>query len=271
MKSLVILAGAALLAPVAFADSSKTYPVEPFERIHVSESIELKAQVGPAQSVVATTSGDDFGRLSVKVVDGTLVLGRMHRWYFMDWFGDRRFVVTVSVPALRGVTASSSGRAEITGAITRDTDIRASSSGRVYVAEVQGGKVTVQASSSGRIDLTMLRGDSLDVRASSSGRISMGELHVPAVAMGVSSSGRIEAGGSCESLDARASSSGRIDAPRLRCVNVTADVSSSGRVQAFASQSVTAHASSSGRVVIGGRPGRVDQHTSSSGSIDITD
>jgi hypothetical protein len=271
MKSLAGLAGAVLMVPLACADTSKTYTVEPFERIEVSQSVDLRVRVGAAQSVVATTSGDDFGRLSVKVVDGTLELGRVHRWYFMDWFDNTHYTVTVSVPVLRSLWASSSGHADVTGPMTKDAEVGASSSGRAHIAEVQGGRIALRASSSGRLELGVVHGDAASVIVSSSGRIAVGELRVPVADMQASSSGVVEASGSCNNLNVRASSSGHVRAAGLRCENVSADVSSSGAVSAFASQGVSANASSSGHVAVAGRPGHVQQHTSSSGTVEVTD
>jgi hypothetical protein len=271
MKAIVGFIGGALLMPLALAGTSKTYPVGAFDRIEVSAGIELKVRDGAPQSVVARAEDDDFDHLEIKVDDGTLVVGRPHRWYLLDWFDDTHYTVDVTVPQLRGVRASSSARAEIAGAISRDAQISASSSGRVQVAEVSGGKVAVEVSSSGRLEFGVVKGDALSVEASSSGQVNIGELRVPMVDIRVSSSAEVEANGSCGTLRARANSSARILASGLRCENVTADVSSSGRVQAFASKGVTADASSSGRISIAGKPGRVEQHASSGGSIAVTD
>jgi hypothetical protein len=251
MKTITGFFGAALLMPLAMAGTSRTYPVEAFDRIEVSARVELKVHVGAPQSVVAESGNGDFDDLEIKVNDGSLVVGRQHHWYSVGWFNHSRYTVDVTVPQLRGVRASSSATAEVSGPVSGDAQIGASSSGRVQVAEVNGGRVSLEASSSGRI--------------------SIGELHAPMVDVHVSSSAVVEAGGACDTLRARATSSARIRASGLHCEDVAVDASSSGHMQVFARHGATANASSSGRIRIAGKPGRVEQHASSSGSIDVTD
>ena len=260
---------AVLLTSPALAATSRTYAVPPFERIQVAAGIELKARVGAPQSVTAATGDGDFSGLVVAVDDGSLVVRRAHHWYLFDWFDESRYTVTVAVPVLRGVHASSSATAEVTGAVSKDAVIGASSSGRVRVAEVQGGKVLLEAASSGQLELGVLHGEAISLHASSSGKIRVDDLHGPEIQIRVSSSGAVEASGGCGTLSVGASSSGRVRTSGLRCEHVAADASSSGSVAVFAAQGATARASSGGRIAVVGKPQHVEQHESSGGTIDV--
>ena len=269
MKTLLVLFAVALAVPPVAAAATRSYAVQPFERIHASADVKVQVQVGAPQSVAASSDGNDLDDLVVAVERGTLLIRQARRWFLFNWFSHPHYTVTVTVPVLSGVAASASARVEVAGAVTQDAVISAASSGRAHVAQVRGGKVELRASSSGRLDLGVVQGEAVSASASSSGRIRIDELHSPKADIHASSSGRVEASGDCNTLDASASSSGRIRAGGLHCQNVTAGASSSGGIDAYSSGSLVARASSSGHISVDGNPQRVDRHESSSGSVRV--
>jgi hypothetical protein len=270
MKRLLVTIALAPLALAANAGAAtKTYTVQPFERISVAAGIELKAQIGPAQSLVAETDGNDFTDLVIEVDGGELMIGRPMRPFSFNWGQRPHYKVTVTVPALHGLHASSSGSADVTGPVTGDAEIAASSSGRAKLAEIKGGAVALHASSSGGLEIQTLEGTSVAAHASSSGHLEVAQMRAGVVSAHASSSGGMEVSGSCDTLDADASSSGRIRAGELHCVNVVAQASSGAGIEAFASKSLNAMASSGGHISVAGKPAQVQVHESSGGSVQV--
>jgi hypothetical protein len=270
MKWLLACVGAVLVASPAMADTTRTYQVQPFDRIAVSEAIELQAQVGEPLSVTATTDKEDFSGLIVEVEAGSLVVRRVPQRLHFGWPRDSHYKVTVTVPELHGISASSSAAADVTGPVSANAVLGASSSARLQVAEVRGDKVTAVASSSGRLTLGTVHGKAISVQAASSGQVRVGELQSPQVGIRASSSGRVEASGACDALDASASSSGTIRVSGLRCRDLTVDASSGGVVDAFASARATVRASSGARVSVAGKPPQFETHESSGASVRAT-
>jgi hypothetical protein len=271
MKRAFLLVAAVLLAlPVAAQAGTKTYKVQPFERISVSAGIRLDATVGPAQSVVATTDGEDFSDLVVKVENGRLIIGRQPHWGWFGWRHGPNYRVSVSVPALHGLAASSAAAATVKGALTGDMiGLSTSSSGSANVAEVRGGAVALHASSSGRLNIAALKGGPVNMHASSSGNIAVKAFDGGAVTVHASSSGGVRAGGTCETLNVEASSGGRVRAGDLRCASVWAHASSGGAIGSNATKSFAGHASSGGHISVDGKPPQVQVEKSSGGSIDV--
>lgn len=259
-----------ILLPAGAMAATKTYTVQRFDSISVAAGIELKVTVGPQQSIVAETQDGDFKDLVIEADDGALYVGRPARWFSFGWNPvGPHYRVTVTVPALNGLQASSSAVANVSGPITGNAEIAASSSGRANISDVQGGAVALQVSSSGDIEIANLQSSSLAAQASSSGHASVTQARSGAVEVHASSSGVVEAAGSCSTLTAEASSSGRILAGKLECAGVVAQVSSGGDVQTFASKSFTGHASSGGHVTVGGKPVEVRKDESSGGLIEV--
>ena len=217
------------------------------------------------------------------------------------------YTVRVTMPRIEHLGASGNSRIMARGIKTEKLAIHASSSADIN-AQVTGGDVAVKADSSGDVTVAGTYGnldveatssgdvtasgtcDKLDVEASSSGdveangltcqhgnlrasssadieaRISGGDVFVD-----VNSSGDVTVSGTCGKLDVEASSSGDVKANGLTCQRGDLRATSGADVVVRLTETVTAHASSGGAIVVRGGATPVKVKESSGGDVSIRD
>jgi hypothetical protein len=227
--ALVAATVAALLATSAipaFA-ASETYDREAFTKARIDTSIKAKIVVGPSQSISAEAADPaTFEDLRIEVVNG-----KLHAWMeddFWDFvtFRDRDVTLTITVPVLDAIAATSSADIAVSGA-TGALEVAASSSATIALTGVQLDKPRFDASSSADIDVDGSC-TSATVSVSSSATISGDRFECVDLKVTASSS-----------ADARLFASGQVDAEVSSSANlvllgdpdhVDDDVSSSGNV-----------------------------------------
>jgi len=144
-------------------------------------------------------------------------------------------------------------------------NIREAERKRVYVTmkEVNSVKTT---SAGDVIGESPISNDKLELSASSAGDIKL-EVHVKNLDVDISSSGDISLSGETDMLRADLSSAGDLNAYDLRAREADISVSSAGDADVYASERITARASSAGDINYKGDPKYVDAHSSSAGGI----
>ena len=108
--------------------------------------------------------------------------------------------------------------------------------------------------------------DRLELSASSAGNIKL-EAHAKDINIDISSSGDITLTGETDRLRADLSSAGDLNAYDMKSREADISVSSAGDADVYASERITARASSAGDVNYKGDPKYVDAHSSSAGGI----
>jgi hypothetical protein len=136
---------------------------------------------------------------------------------------------------------------------------------RVYVTmkEINSVKTT---SAGDVIGETPINTDRLELSASSAGDIKL-EVHAKKIDIDISSSGDISVTGETDVLRADLSSAGDLNAYDLRSREADVSVSSAGDADVYASERITARASSAGDINYKGDPKYIDAHSSSAGGI----
>ena len=136
---------------------------------------------------------------------------------------------------------------------------------RVYVTmkEINSVKTT---SAGDVIGETPINTDRLELSASSAGDIKL-EVHAKKIDIDISSSGDISVTGETDVLRADLSSAGDLNAYELRSREADVSVSSAGDADVYASERITARASSAGDINYKGDPKYIDAHSSSAGGI----
>jgi hypothetical protein len=136
---------------------------------------------------------------------------------------------------------------------------------RVYVTmkEINSVKTT---SAGDVIGETPINSDRLELSASSAGDIKL-EAHAKKIDIDISSSGDISVTGETDMLRADLSSAGDLNAYELRAREADVSVSSAGDADVYASERITARASSAGDINYKGDPKYIDAHSSSAGGI----
>lgn len=107
---------------------------------------------------------------------------------------------------------------------------------------------------------------SITLRSSSGSSIKL-DLNADDVDSSTSSGANMRLSGTTYSFDGSASSGSRIDADRLKSEVSKVDVSSGANIDVYASEKITAHASSGGDIDYSGNPKTVNKSKSSGGSI----
>ena len=223
--------------------------------------------------------GSNGKNISVKRVDGQRVI---------KINGERvpTYTVRATAPSIDRLGASSSSIVTAKGIKTPDLSIKATSSGDIN-AKVAGGDVSVDASTSGDVILSGTC-DNLNAKASTSGDVKASDLTAQQSDLRASTSGNIRAkvsggnvsvdagtsgdvilSGTCDNLDAKAGTSGKVKANNLSCQHGNLRASSGADINVTLTETVSAHASSGGDIVVRGGAKPVKVKESSGGDVSI--
>ena len=198
------------------------------------------------------------------------------------------YTVRVTAPGIDRLGASFSSIVTAKEVKTRDLAIKATSSGDINAAAV-GGDVSVEASSSGDVILSGTC-EKLDIKASSSADVKAGELtsqqlnlrstsssNIRAKVVGgdvsveATSSGEVVLSGTCDNLDIKTTSGADVKASDLSCQHGNLRASSGADITVIVTETVNAHASSGGNILVRGGATPVKVTESSGGDVSITD
>ena len=198
------------------------------------------------------------------------------------------YTVRVTAPGIDRLGASFSSIVTAKEVKTRDLAIKATSSGDINAAAV-GGDVSVEASSSGDVILSGTC-EKLDIKASSSADVKAGELtsqqlnlrstsssNIRAKVVGgdvsveATSSGEVVLSGTCDNLDIKTTSGADVKASDLSCQHGNLRASSGADITVIVTETVNAHASSGGNILVRGGATPVKLTESSGGDVSITD
>ena len=124
------------LAPAAAQD--KTFDIAGFDELDVSRGVEVKVEVGGDFAIEAEATRGDIERLIVEKKGSSLRVSRETRNGWNMGRSQDRFVVTVSMPALDGVDASSGSAVRATGVDSERVSVDISSGASVSLSGVCG-------------------------------------------------------------------------------------------------------------------------------------
>jgi hypothetical protein len=148
---------------------------------------------------------------------------------------------------------------------TDHISIRHADRERVYVS-IKNIRSLKTTSAGDIIGETALRTDDIEISASSSGSIKI-ELYAKKTDLDISSAGDVTINGEGESLRADLSSAGDLKAFDFKVKEADVSVSSAGDASVYATDKLTARASSAGDINYKGDPKYLDAHSSSAGGI----
>jgi len=250
----VPLALSALLAFRPTTDTRETRELPAFSAVRLGTRATVIVRQGSPQRVLVEAASADLPYIQTEVVNNQL---RISTAMVGTQIGPIKFnphtatltgpvTVYVTLPTVRGLAVSSSGRLQADTLQAQYLTLAVSSSGQLRLGQVQAGSMRAGLSSSGQLSIRQLRADTL--RAT------------------LSSSGIITAVGVCTYSALGVSSSGRLNAAGLAVQDCQVRISSSGTCQVNVARSLDAYLSGSGSVVVSGHP-HVISHTSGSGRV----
>ncbi len=212
--------------------------------------LEVSIRRGDAAAARLTCDDNLIDDFRVEVQGQTVVIDDRDR----NLSPEARCAAEVVLERLEGPRSSGSGGVEVVDAFLELREVSVSSSGAVRVAGPvsaagHDGTVRLATSSSGSLTVRDVRATALDVQVTSSGSVTLA--------------------GAVEALEARVSSSGSLRGRALAAGRARLETSSSGSIEATVTDAATVRISSSGSVVLHGRP-RIDGlDDSGSGALEL--
>lgn len=236
------------------SNGQDTRELPAFTAVRLDTRVSVIVRQGSPQRVVVEAAPDDLLKVQTVVVDSQLRISteRTSTRIGPVKFNIRTATLTgpvrvyVTMPTVRRLTVSSSGRLQADTVQAQRLALGVSSSGQLLLGAVQVSSVRAELSSTGKMTIRQLQADTLRAM--------------------LSSSGSITAAGVCAYSSLGSSSSGRINTQALVVQDCQVRLSSSGSCQVDVVRTLDARLSSSGSVVVSGRP-QITSHTSSSGRV----
>ena len=223
--SVIILAVAISGLAMGQTVVKETRDAKDFTKVSFGVAGNLYINIGPEFKVVLEGEKRDLEDIVTEVSGGRLVI-KKENWRFNL---NERITAYVTLPELRGLGVSGSGKAEIKDAVkVEDLDLSVSGSGKIYSDEITVSKLGCSISGSGDI---ILGGNGNATRADIS----------------ISGSGNYQ-GGSYKLGTAEIHISGSGDCACNVTESLRASVSGSGNVTYEGNPKVDAHVSGSGKV-----------------------
>lgn len=224
----LLLAAAAILSATPALAETRSYDLAAFHAIDIQTGIDATVVRGDGQSVIAEArASDTLTDLKVEVVDGTLKAYVDRSLFDFRLFDRREIRVTITVPALDAVSASSGADVRVDGLAGQD--------------------VRVDVSSGADINVINVAAETIDIDISSGADATLA--------------------GTCGTARVSVSSGSNLNAGTLECRAVNAEVSSGADADVFASADLRAEASSGGDITVHGNPAERAVDESSAGGV----
>lgn len=238
------------------SDSRDTRELSAFTAVRLGTRATVVVRQGRPQSVVVEATPNELAKVQTVVVDSQLYIVAVQT---STRIGPLKFnirtatlagpvTVYVTLPTVRRLAVSSSGRLRADTVQAQHLALEASSSGQLLLGKVQANSVRAGLSSSGKMTIAQLRADTLRTT--------------------LSSSGSITAAGTCAYSSLGISSSGRANTQALVVQDCRVRLSSSGSGQVNVVRTLDAYLSSNSLVVVSGHP-QITSHTSSGGRVQL--
>ncbi len=232
MKTGIILSAfiLAISVPSGFgmgqSTEKETREVKDFTKVSFGVAGNLYINIGPEFKVVLEGDKKDLEEIITDVSGGRLVIKKDNNWRFN--FNDK-VTVYITMPELKGLGVSGSGKAEIKDAVkAEDLDLSVSGSGKIFTTDLVVSKLGCSISGSGDI--------------------------VPG------------GNGTASKADISISGSGNYEGGALKIESAEIHISGSGNCSCNVIESLRASVSGSGNVTYEGNP-KVDAHVSGSGKV----
>lgn len=227
-KGIAILSAIMLLCGSAMAQEQpykETRDVTGFDEVAFCVAGEVYITIGEGYKVTLEGDKDYISEIETKVSDGELVI-KTDKWFNT---GNKKVIVDITMPSLKGLDVSGSGKVVLNNA---------------------------------------LKGDKLEVDISGSGKVCLIDVQLANIECDISGSGvlMIEGEGTVGKLEVDISGSGNYKGPTTKLGTLDAAISGSGSCDCFVTDKIEAAISGSGNVYYSGNP-KIDASISGSGHV----
>ncbi len=225
-RELLAIALFTSLALPALAET-KAFDFEGFSKIDASAGVTVNVVNGTDYAVTGDAKSGNIKRLIVKKKGDQLVVSRKSEWWRVGGLRQDRFVVSVTMPDIDGV----------------------------------------EASSGSTVRLSSFSSDKLSAATSSGATLVLQDFETTRVLADVSSGSTVRITGQCDAIIVKASSGATVDAQGFECATATVDASSGSTLRVFATDGVTGQVSSGATIVSYGNAPEHTIDKSSGGSV----
>jgi hypothetical protein len=234
MKKGIILSALLIVMALASGFSSgqsvekETRDLRGFTKVNFGVSGNLYINFGNDFKVVLEGDRDLLEDIVTEVTGGKLVIKKENWRLNMN----EKVTIYITMPEIKGLGVSGSGRAEIKDAVKTDNlSLSVSGSGKLYTADIDATDLSCSISGSGDIIIVGSGNVSdADISISGSGNYSGEQLKIGSAGISISGSGNCSCNVS-ESLKASVSGSGNVTYIGHQDTRVDARVSGSGRIR----------------------------------------
>jgi hypothetical protein len=225
-SSLFIAILFSLASGIALAQSKETRNVSDFKEVSFGIAGNLYITIGSLYKVTIEGDAGYLRDIETYVKDGKLHIRQENNWFS----GNERADVYITMPSIKGLGVSGSGKARIESGVEADAfNASVSGSGKLYIADISADSFGCSISGSGDV---IIEGkgtaDSGKIAISGSGNYTGADFEIDHLSVNISGSGKCDCKAG-DSLEARISGSGNVTYSGQPRVDVRA--SGSGHVR----------------------------------------
>jgi pectate lyase len=177
-------------AQVSGAGTSRSYAATGFTQVDLRGPDNVDVKTGSAFAVTAEGEAKVLDTLDIRVVDGTLRIGRKDR--DGGWFSnDQGARIHVTLPRLSGASVAGSGDLSVDKA-DGDFDAAVAGSGNLSIAALRAGALELSVAGSGDLSVAGTA-DKLEANIAGSGNIEAGKLSAARAEVSIAGSGDVRA------------------------------------------------------------------------------
>ncbi|MBI1835063.1 MAG: DUF2807 domain-containing protein [Burkholderiales bacterium] len=216
--------------------------------LNIAGPLQVEVRVGASPSLEVIGDSNLVGLVQMQSTGDTQKI-----WLDDKFYSNNPIRVVYTVPNLKEVTASGSGRLVINGLNGGDFVVKNLGS-RTVILDGKVASLDINSTGSGRINALGLSSSDARVRVHGSGSLNLGAVNGNELNVAVHGSGSVNASGHVRKLVAQTHGSGSVELSAVK--SQSADLSSHGSGDVFAAvtQSVIAQSNGSGNITIYGNP-----------------
>ncbi len=216
--------------------------------LSISGPIQMEVRVGVSPSLEVIADSNLVGLVQMQTMGDTQKI-----WLDDKFYSNSPIRVVYTVPSLKEVSASGSGRLLINGLNGGDFVVKNTGS-RTVILEGKVAQLDINSTGSGRINAIGLNSNDARVRVQGSGSINLGAVNGNELNISVHGSGSVNASGQVKKLVAQTHGSGSVELASVKSQNADLGIYGSGDMFASVTQSVVAQSNGSGNITIYGNP-----------------
>lgn len=216
--------------------------------LNISGPLQMEVRIGGSPSLEIIGDSNLVGLVQMQAAGDTQKI-----WLDDKFYSNSPIRVVYTVPSLREVSSSGSGRLLVNGLNGSDFAVKNTGS-RTVILEGHVAQLDISSIGSGRVNATGLTSSDARARVQGSGSLSLGAVTGNELNISIHGSGSVNASGQVKKLVAQTHGSGSAELSAVKSQNADLSSHGSGDVFAAVTQSVIAQTNGSGNITVYGNP-----------------